>query len=164
MTNKIIQLATYLPFNVELKVDKIYTGFKCPLVISNPTNSFKNGMTISSAIDHEAEIILKPFDIIFTKNEEGKYSLLEDLIKIEFPNFEKINTIVEPTTTNFKYLVDFKASNSYFILEIGFSKFGGLQMDIINSKGDLIHMLARRAMINFMLSKHIDCIFGISNK
>lgn len=52
-------LCAYLPHGVEVQSDKIYDGFRTKLVISNLTNTFVNGFTISSALDYDACPILR---------------------------------------------------------------------------------------------------------
>lgn len=57
---KIEIFANYLPYKVNLAVDTIYRGFTTELVISNHTNSLKNGMNINQAIEYEAKPKLRP--------------------------------------------------------------------------------------------------------
>lgn len=54
-------LCAYLPHGVEMESDKIYKGFRTKLVVSNFTNSFKNGLTIASVstLDYEVKLILR---------------------------------------------------------------------------------------------------------
>ena len=57
---KIEIFANYLPYGVKVAVDTIYVGFTTELVISNHTNSLKNGMNINQAIEYDAKLILHP--------------------------------------------------------------------------------------------------------
>ena len=53
-------LCTYLPYGIEVSADKaVYEGFTAPLVLSNSTNSFKNGYTVSTALDYGVQPILR---------------------------------------------------------------------------------------------------------
>jgi hypothetical protein len=59
-------MCAYLPYGIEVRADKaVYEGFTAPLVLSNNTNSFKNGYTVSTALDYGVQPILRqPDDII----------------------------------------------------------------------------------------------------
>lgn len=47
-----------------LSAELIYKGFTCELVINNFTTSMANGMTIGTAIQNNAKLILKPLSLI----------------------------------------------------------------------------------------------------
>jgi hypothetical protein len=56
-------LCAYLPYGIEVRADKaVYEGFTASLVLSNSTNSFKNGYTVSTALDYGVQPILRHQD------------------------------------------------------------------------------------------------------
>lgn len=63
-SNEIIAkvIAPYL--GQRLSAKEIYDGFTCELVVNNFTTSFQNGMTIGTAIQYHAKLILKPLSLI----------------------------------------------------------------------------------------------------
>ena len=65
-------LCAYLPHGVEVESDKIYKGFRTKLVAQNLTTSLANGLTISSALDYKAKLILRHPDDM-TEEELAKY-------------------------------------------------------------------------------------------
>jgi hypothetical protein len=58
-------LCAYLPYGIEVRADKsVYEGFTAPLVLSNSTNSLKNGYVVATALDYGVQPILRhPDDI-----------------------------------------------------------------------------------------------------
>jgi hypothetical protein len=56
-------LCAYLPYGIEVRADKaVYEGFTAPLVLSNSTNSLKNGYAVSTALDYGVQPILRHQD------------------------------------------------------------------------------------------------------
>lgn len=86
-----------------LSAELIYKGFTCELVINNFTTSMANGMTIATAIQNNAKLILKPLSsitnedaievgkILFGKEySEGDVSRNEDSVYVK---------VLKPNTT-----------------------------------------------------------------
>lgn len=107
-------LAAYLPYGIKLEADYIHKGFKTLLVVQNPTNSLRNGLTIPEAIEYNAKPVLRP---------------IEDLKKNDFSD------VLGHFTHDYVFILD--ETNYWFVqkmLELHFDVFGlipeGLAVDM----------------------------------
>jgi len=103
-------LCAYLPYGIEVRADKaVYEGFTAPLVLSNNTNSFMNGYTVSSALDYGVQPILRqPNDM--TEDEQNKY--------IEF--FDKESSFMKRAVKCLQYLHSIHI-DTFNAIEAGFA-------------------------------------------
>ena len=76
---KIEIFANYLPYGVTVAVDTIYVGFTTELVISNHTNSLKNGMNINQAIEYDTKLILHPLSNLTKPIKVDDVTYIDDL-------------------------------------------------------------------------------------
>lgn len=90
-----------------LSAELIYKGFTCELVINNFTTSMANGMTIGTAIQNNAKLILKPLSSI----------TMDDAIEVcKIYGHEKGQVIISPKEDKLT-IIEFKIAeyNSEYI-------------------------------------------------
>lgn len=95
-------IAPYL--GQRLSAELIYKGFTCELVINNFTTSMANGMTIGTAIQNNAKLILKPLSSITDEDaiEVGKIIFGEEYSVGEVNrnnDYEVSVKVLKPNTT-----------------------------------------------------------------